>query len=297
MWTQLSLTWPNSAQTIQNQSESVTTRVASEMNSAIGKLQALQASANYSRGALSGDAAALLGLRASLQSLLSTGTVITVSPYTFDVGTTLESGRYLNPQTAVATLAGKLRDHSDKHRPNGNLNVIALMVSASQLGTFAAQLADLVSVFTLPDWGQVARQANALTTNEIDKFHQPAAIVQPRFKPGAQLNANPLGDYLAAQGSEIATLESLADDATNVIDKLQGLAAKRSTTLSEIQSKINALKNLKGNVWSMALSGSNESIATQLSQAQAPTPNNHQHTLASLMISDKPMPFFEQLLC
>ena len=295
MWTQSSLTWPNSAQTIQSQSEAVTTRVASEMNSAIGRLQALQASANYSRGALSGDAASLLGLRSDLQKLLSTGTVITVSPYTFDVGTTLDSGHYLNPQTAVATLAGKLRDHSDKHRPNGNLHVIALMVSASQLVTFAAQLADLVSVFTLPDWGQVARQANALTTNDIDKFHQPAVIVQPRFKPGAKLNANPLGDYLAVQGSDIATLESLADDSTNVIDKLQGLAAKRSATLSEIQSKINVLKNLKGSVWSMALSGSSESIATQLSQT--PAPNNHQHTLASLMISDKPMSFFEQLLC
>ncbi len=66
------------------------------------------------------------------------------------------------------------------------------MVTASQL-VFANQLTDLVCV--LPDLCQVARQTQALVTNESDKLHQPA-IAQPRFKLHGE-HANPLCALLA----------------------------------------------------------------------------------------------------
>lgn len=295
MWTQPPLTWPNSAQAIQTSSESVTNQIGAKMESAVGRLTNLEGDANYGRHPLSTDAEALLELRADLASLLTQGTVLSASPYQFQVGSSFESGHYLNPQAAITVLKAKLRDYSDTHRPIGDLYCIAVMLTGSQLVTFASDLEELVSVFPLPDWCQVARQSKALTTNETDKFHQPAAIVQPRFKPAANLNVNPLGDYLTLQGAQLATLESLADDKTNVIDKLQTLATKRATKLSDIQNQINALKNLKGSVWSMELTGRAESIAAQLSQAGSP--NAHQHTLASLLISDKPLTFFKDLLC
>lgn len=137
---------------------------------------------------------ALIGLRGDIESLLRTGTVLTATPYQFQVGTKLDSGCYLNPQAAVKVLSGKLCDHADKYRPNVNLHCIALMVTALQLAQFTNQLAGLVSVFPLPDWCQVAMQTQALLTNESDKLQQPNAIVQPRFKPMAKLNANPLHD-------------------------------------------------------------------------------------------------------
>ena len=128
-----------------------------------------------------------------------------------------------------------------------------------------------------------------------DKLYQPAAIVQPRFKPMARLNANPLLDALHWQGTQIATLESLADDANHVIGKLQALAAKRTTKLGDFKAQINALKSLKGSVYAFSVTGNAESIATQISQAGAP--NNHQFTVASLLLSHEPMTFFEELLC
>ena len=295
MWKQSPLTWPNSAQVIQTSSESLTNQIGAKMESAVGRLTNLEGDANYGRHPLSTDAEALLGLRADLELLLTQGTVLSVSPYQFQVGSPFESGHYINPQAAITVLKAKLRDHTDTYRPIGELHCIAVMVTSSQLATFASNLAELVSVFPLPEWCQVARQSKALTTNEIDKFHQPAAVVQPRFKPTASLNVNPLGDYLTLQGAQLATLESLANDKTNVIDKLQTLATKRATKLSDIQNQINALKNLKGSVWSMSVMGNAESIATQLSQAGVP--NTHQHTLASLLISDKPLTFFKDLLC
>ncbi|MFA0609460.1 hypothetical protein [Vibrio sp. 10N.222.49.B4] len=295
MWKQSPLSWPNSSQAIQTSAEQVTDQIGTTMNDAVSRLTNLESDASYGRHSLSEEANALLGLRGDLESLSRTGTVLTVTPYQFQVGTKLDSGCYLNPQAAVKVLAGKMRDHADKYRPNGTLHCVALMVTASQLAQFANQLADLVSVFPLPDWCQVARQTQALVTNETDKLHQPAAIVQPRFKPMAKLNANPLHDALHWQGAQIATLESLADDANHVIGKLQALAAKRASKLGDVKVQINALKNLKGSVYAFSVTGNAESIATQISQAGAP--NNHQFTVASLLLSHDPMTFFEELLC
>lgn len=295
MWTPSPLNWPTSAQTIQTRAEKVTDQIGTTMNEAVSRLTPLDNDASYGRHSLSEEASALLGLRGDLESLLSTGTVLTATPYQFEVGTRLDSGCYLNPQAAVKVLSGKLRDHAEKYRPTSNLHCIAVMVTASQLAQFVSQLADLVPVFPLPDWCQVARQSQALVTNETDKLHQPAAIAQPRFKPMAKLNADPLHDVLHWQGAQIATLESLADDESNVIGKLQALAAKRTNKLDEVKAQINALKNLTGSVYAFSVTGSAESIATQISQAGSP--NNHQFTVASLLLSHEPMTFFEELLC
>ncbi|NOH60279.1 hypothetical protein [Vibrio sp. RE88] len=295
MWSTSPLSWPSSSQAIQTSAEQVIDQVGTTMNDSVSRLTNLESDASYGRHSLSEDASALIGLRGDLESLLRTGTVLTATPYQFQVGTKLDSGCYLNPQAAVKVLSGKLRDHADKYRPNGNLHCIALMVTASQLAQFANQLADLVSVFPLPDWCQVARQTQALVTNETDKLHQSAAIVQPRFKPMAKLNANPLHDALHWQGAQIATLESLADDASNVIGKLEALAEKRAKRLGDVKAQINALKNLNGSVYAFSVTGNAESIATQISQAGAP--NNHQFTVASLLLSHEPMTFFEELLC
>ncbi|MBY8212883.1 hypothetical protein KW517_02480 [Vibrio fluvialis] len=295
MWTQSPLTWPNTAQIIQTSAEVVTSQVGTAMSEAEGRLTALEGDASFGRHSLSSEAEALLGLRDDLNSLLVSGTVISVTPYQFQVGEKLDSGSYLSPTNAVNTLVAKLRDLADTHRPKGQLNVVAIMLTAQSINEFSAKLQDITAVLTLPDWTQVARQAKAMVTNERDKLHQPVAMVQPRFKPFATLNALPVGDYFSEQSAQLATLESLASDSTHVIGKLQALAAKRSTVLSDISEVINNLKNLQGSVYSMSLTGTAESIATQLQNAAAP--NNHQLTIASLLLSHEPLTFWEELLC
>ncbi|MGF1876656.1 hypothetical protein L4D77_15165 [Photobacterium frigidiphilum] len=295
MWQLSTLTWPHCAQDIQTEAESVTHQIGITLTDALSRLTALESDAQYGRHPLSLEASALLGLRGDLDALLHTGTVLTVSPYQFQVGTQVDSGQYLNPKTAVTTLANKLRDHADKYRPHGHVYCVVVMVTASQLGAFAKRLTDLVSVLPLPDWCQVARQAMALARNDIEKRHQLSAIIQPRFSPSALLNINPLRETLFWQGAQLATLESLADDTTHVIGKLQALSSKRTTKLTEVHNQLTALKNLKGSVWTLSLSGSAENIATQISQAGAP--NNHPFTVASVMLSHEPMTFFKALLC
>lgn len=289
------LSWPSAAQTIQTSAESVTDSVDSAMTNAVAKLTAIESEANYSRHPLSSEAESLLGLRAELDALLNQGQVLTASPYQFQVGNQQTSGSYLNPQTALKVLASKMRDQVDKNRPTGNIHCIVIMVTESQIKRFADALNSITTVLTLPDWCQVARQAKALSTNGVDKLHQSASIIQPRFKPQAHLNAQPLRELLKQQGAQLATLESLANDKTNVIGKLQALAAKRANKLNQISAAVNALKSLNGSVYSLSISGSPESIASQLLQASAP--NNNQYTVASLLLSEQPLTFFEELLC
>lgn len=294
-WLQTNLSWPTSAAGIQTAAETVTNQVGSTMSAATGRLTALQSDANFTRHPLSSEAETLLNLRSELNSLLVQGTVISATPYQFQVGERLESGCYLSPANAVKALAAKLRDLSDHHRPKAQINVIAIMLTAQSIAEFATKLNTLCSVLSLPDWCQCARQATALVNNEKDKLQQPTAIVQPRFKPAAHLTANPLTDYFAAQGAQITTLESLASDKTNVIAKMANLANKRSQKLNEISQSINALKALNGSVYSMVISGTPESIATQLKQAALP--NNEPLTIASIMVSNEPLIFWEGLLC
>ena len=293
MWVQTALAWSNKAKFIQTSAEGVTEQVDTTMDAALANLINIESDAGYSPHPLSKDAAALSSLRNDLDNLLNQGQVITASPY--QVGNEQNSGHYLNPQTAVEILTAKLRDQVDKNRPTSTLYCIAIMVSESQLTQFATMLTNLTTVLTFPDWCQAARQSTALSTNSVDKFYQPGAIAQPRFKPQANLNAEPLRELLKQQGSQIATLESLANDTKNVIGKLQLLAAKRVNKLEEISLKINGLKTLSNSVYSISLTGSTESIATQLKQATLP--NNNQHTIMSLLLSPQPLTFFEELLC
>ncbi len=297
MFIQATLKWPTSAQLIQSNSEEVTDLISTELNNAVARLTPLKNVAAFSRHSLSVDAENLLGLRAELDKLLTQGQVLTASAYMFQVGETYASGCYLNPQKAIDVLVAKLRDKNDINCPTNNLNLhcIVLIVCESQQNIFASKLTDLTKVLPIPELCQVARQATALSTNSVDKLCQPSAISQPRFKPPANLNANPLRELLKQQGMQIATLESLANDKTSVIDKLQALANKRMDKLSGVNTAINALKTLTGGVWSMSLSGTTESIAAQISLAGVP--NNNQHTVASLLLCTEPLTFFEELLC
>lgn len=295
MWNKSTLTWPATAVELEATGESLNPRLKESMEDSIIRLQALETDANFGRHSLSEESHALLYLRQELNLLSVKGRVLTVTPYQFEVGERLGSGCYLNPSNASAVLSDKLSDLSDKNKPSGYVHVIALMVTDIEIEAFAKRLEDLCRVLTLPDWCQCARQASALAQNEKDKLHQPNAIMQPRFKPSSMVRANPLDAYFHLQAKQIATLESLASDETNVVGKLRELSAKRANALETITSDINALKALRGDVFSMKISGQVEEITATLRKSDAP--NTHPLTIASLIISQEPMPFFEELLC
>lgn len=295
MWKSTPLKWPETAGAIQSDAETITRLVRSQADAACERTARLIDDAHFQRHPLSEEAEALLALRRELETLVVEGTVLSVSPYQFQVGERLGGGYYLSPVKAVQTVCDKLRDLSDGHKPTGQWHAVALMLTASSLSEFASSLTTVCDVLRLPDWCQCARQARARVTLERDKLHQPGAIVQPRFKPCSALSAAPMREYATRQGAQIATLESLANDAVHVVNKLNALAEKRAARLDALSEEMASMKALKGRVFSLALSGTPESMATTLKQAVVP--NQHPLTIVSLIMSDKPLTFWEELLC
>lgn len=292
-WGVSSLTWPESADLIQKQAESVTHRVGETMKQASERVMALKSDANFKRHELSMDASAIASLRNDMMTLLQCGQILTVSPYQFPIATQLESGGYLNPRDATQALANKLRDNNDSYRCSGQLYAVAVMMTAENNHRFSQLLSRVVDLFPIPDWCQCARQSTSRVQHEKDKMQQPEALVLPRLSPPATININPLRDFAQGQGMALATLESLASDELSIADKLQSLSDKRADALQAASDKINQLKMVNGQMFVAKLNGTVSEIANQLGSFDAP--NHHSLTVASVMMSREPLSFFSEL--
>ncbi|MNJ67350.1 hypothetical protein D3C77_635140 [compost metagenome] len=123
---------------------------------------------------------------------------------------------------------------------------------------------------------------------------QPTAAKVPRWRADEPLCWAPLRPARAALGAELAQLESLARDSQSPIDKLQGLAMRRTARLDALATALAELGKLSGTVWHWQGQGDAASLATQLGQS---TPPDHSMsmTVAALLLSPSPLTFWQEL--
>lgn len=293
-WSAVNYEWPNSAATIQTSAESVLTQISGVNSDAIGRIDAIANKVSFSKHPLSSSAEALLTLRSSLESLRVNGQELCIHPYQHAIGTQTESGHHLTPDEANTSLASKLRDYADKYHPKGQLYVVGWMLAESTLANFSNSTQALYDVVNIPELGMVARRVSKEQSLSSDKMTQPNTIVQPRFRPVANVNPKPLRNVETWQGAQIAQLESLAGDKQTPVDKLKQLASKRTAYLQELTQKLEALKQGNVSLYKLEASGSPEVIATLLEQSQPPGRANS-HTFACLFISTGPLTFLSEL--
>lgn len=293
-WQSTSLTWPHSAESIQSSAESVLTQVPGKTSDVVGRLESLQSQVAFSRHSLSENAEALLNLRNELDALLVQGQVLSVHPYQHNVGTQTESGAHLSPDDAVNVLVSKLNDTIDKHHPKGHLHVVGWMIAENTLANFASATKALYNVVNISELGMVSRRVSKAQSLQSDKMTKPETIAQPRFKPVAYLNQEPLRLVEHWQGAQMAQLESLASDRQTPVAKLAALADKRNAKLSEWSKAINDLKQSGITLHKFEAAGTPEVVATKLQQSQPPSRANS-YTFASLFISAQPLTFLSEL--
>lgn len=293
-WKSSQITWPDVAESIQHQSQGVIGNIKGEMQTNLGGLNTAAGSVTFAKGALSGDANALLNLRNQLNELLVRGQVLTVHPYQYAVGEQQPSGVFLSAQNSVNTLIAKLNDQADDNRPSGNLNALAVLLTADNHQQFSQVLNAFVQVLPVSELSALARRVHA-ELSASDKMSTPAVDVVPRYKPNGYLNQNPLRDALKYQGAQVAQLESLASDQNDVVAKLQTLATKRNNALTEWQTAIDDLKNIDGNVQVFTASGSASSIASELKDSGVP---NAQAAISAVVMftSPEPLQFLQGML-
>lgn len=293
-WQSSQITWPAVADDIQQQAQNIIANIDGEMQTNLGGLNTAAGSVTFAKGALSGDANVLLNLRNQLNALLVRGQVLTIHPYQYAVGNQQPSGVFLSAQNAVDTLIAKLNDQADDNRPTGNLNALAVLLTADNHAKFSQVLNAFVQVLPVSELSALARRVQAELSAD-DKMSTPAVDVVPRYKPNGYLNQPPLRDALKYQGAQVAQLESLASDQNNVVAKLQALATKRNNALNEWQAAIDGLKNIDGNVKVFTASGSASSIASELKDSGVPNP---QAAISAVVMftSTEPLQFLEGML-
>lgn len=190
--------------------------------------------------------------------MMRKGQVLCVHPYQYQVGNQVESGHHLSPDIAIETLRAKLLDVNDKHKPTGQLYALGWMIAENSLANFAQATKGLFDVVNIPELGMVARRTGKEQSLQTDKFTKPNAIVQPRFKPTAQINQQPLRNALSWQGAQLAQLESLSADKNTPAQKLTALAQKRTQQLEEWTDSLNQLKQSNINVLKFEAKGTKQ---------------------------------------
>lgn len=289
-WAQGVLRWPASVGSIHTHAREVLGQLPASQASAMGRLQGVAARAQYRRHPLSEVAGGLAGLRAELDRLLVNGHCLTVTPYQHGVGQQQGNQHHLSAPNAVATLAAKLQDGADPRLPSGQQHALAWLVTGNSAEGLARQLAPLCALLPLPEWCATLRRLTASN----DPMHQPTAARVPRWRAGEPLCWAPLRPAQAVLGAELAQLESLARDSQNRIDKLQGLAVRRSARLDELATALTELGKLSGTLWHWQGQGDVASLATQLGQS---TPPDHSMsmTVGALLLSPSPLTFWQEL--
>lgn len=289
-WAQGALRWPASAGSVHTRAREVLGQLPASQASAMGRLQGLAARAQFRRHPLSEAAGALTGLRAELDRLLVNGHCLTVTPYQHGVGQRQGNQHRLSAPNAVAALAAKLQDGADPRLPSGQQHALAWLVTGNSAEDLARQLTALCTLLPLPEWCATLRRLTASN----DTMHQPTAARVPRWRAGEPLCWAPLRPAKAALGAELAQLESLARDSQSPIDKLQGLAGRRTARLDALATALAELGKLSGTLWHWQGQGDAASLATQLGQS---TPPDHSMimTVGALLLSPSPLTFWQEL--
>ncbi|MDX7786701.1 hypothetical protein [Aeromonas caviae] len=289
-WVQGALRWPASVGSIHTHAREVLGQLPASQASAMGRLQGVAARAQYRRHPLSEAAGGLAGLRAELDRLLVNGHCLTVTPYQHGVGQQQGNQHHLSAPSAVAALATKLQDGADPRLPSGQQHALAWLVTGNSAEDLARQLALLCTLLPLPEWCAPLRRLTASN----DPMHQPTAARVPRWRAGEPLCWAPLRPAQAVLGAELAQLESLARDSQNPIDKLQGLAVRRTARLDALAATLTELGKLSGTLWHWQGQGDTASLATQLGQS---TPPDHSMsmTVGALLLSPSPLTFWQEL--
>ena len=218
------------------------------------------------------------------------GRCLTVTPYQHGIGQQQGDQHTLAAPNAIKAMAAKLQDGADPLLPTGQLHALAWLVTGTSKSELATKLAQVCAVLPLPEWCATLRRLTASN----DTMHQPIAARVPRWRAGEPLCWAPLRPARAALGAELAQLESLARDSQNPIDKLQGLAVRRSARLDELATTLAELGNLSGTLWHWQGQGDTASLATQLGQS---TPPDHSMsmTVGALLLSPSPLTFWQEL--
>ena len=184
--------------------------------------------------------------------------IVPAHPWIYGLGQAAETGVYLSPQNAVDYLAGKLSGQAN------SADVVVFMVSADTHPEFINSLDAMASVFPVPVFTQVRRQAKAAAELAVTRMQIPAKAS----------NALPVAQSLsvsttrqAVNAARIAAAKAEAGagaSLSGIADALTSFSAARDSALAGINDALNGLKGKSAKAWVFTGSGSLNTLATEM---------------------------------
>lgn len=184
--------------------------------------------------------------------------IVPAHPWIYGLGQSAETGVYLSPQNAVNYLASKLSGQAD------SADVVVFMVSADTQPEFMNNLDAMASVFPVPAFTQVRRQAQAAAELAVTRMQIPAKVANGL--PAAQLLSVSTSRQalnaarIAAAKAEASAGASLA----GMADALDSFRKARDTALASINEALDGLKRKSADAWVFTGTGSLNTAATEM---------------------------------
>ncbi|EHL2884856.1 hypothetical protein KDH02_002545 [Salmonella enterica] len=150
-----------------------------------------------------------------------------VHPWDVEYGYTTTDGSYLSPVNAIKALAGYISD-------TGRQDVLIIMVCASDISTFADQLAALSGVLPLPLLNRTARRARTQITQAVTRLQIP-----PTPQNGLPAPQPLIVSTLQNGISNSAALDAMKAEGLASIDSLKGALSGFQAQRQQLQQQIN----------------------------------------------------------
>lgn len=282
----MAISFPDSANAIYQPLADFIDQLKGQVNSQKAKLDDLQ-SPVYTPSSLASSAAELNALRNELNALLFSGFAIGFNPYQYRIG---NDGK-LSANTALTFAAEKLHDSRDAITGSYGL---ALIVSASSESVFAQNLQTIIQLMPFLEWTHCYHLAAKHAVIPVEKMQVPTARLNPRWRADDFQFSEPLTGTYQYLDAELATSESVAESATNPVDRLKQLADKKNQVLSKLVNDMNAfIATFQGDCTAIKLTGTTSQMAKQL---QETTVSEEPYSTVFVMVSDTVPTFFYQMV-
>ncbi len=148
--------------------------------------------------------------------------------------------RNLSARNAVNAAAKKLGDVLDAEKPNGAMDVLAMLITGTGYADMAQKLEQVLAVYSDATLYLCARRCAQLATLERDKILLPDAGVNARFRLTANVQASHLVQTFGAVGQAVALGDAVSIAGDSAESDLVAITNKK-------QAHITAIKNAATN--------------------------------------------------
>ncbi|OOF81700.1 hypothetical protein [Rodentibacter caecimuris] len=202
-------------------------------------------------------------------SLSVTGTKLGV--HNWSHGIKEKSNHYLSPENAVKALAAKLVDYADPNRPKGVQDVVAIMVTNSNIEQFIADLENVRELLPEPTFKQALDYAKSSKDLQTTKMVKTPTMANPSFSNSTDITPGSARTMQSILRN--ATAAAVAAQAKDPMAAIEALKAAKKERDKQNNEKVAKMLITSANVYAFSVSDYLE-VAESKIKLNVPTSGN-----------------------